>query len=279
MENSDGWIKLHRSIMDTPEWLAEPFTRAQAWVDLLLLANHTTGYIRRRGILVAIDRGCVGYSEEQLADRWQWSRGKVRRFFSELMRLSRISHKISEKTVQKNSTVSSLIYIINYDRYQLNGTEGSTEDGTENGTGTKKNKNEKNIIPEKILSDISELQKRYPEQDLITRAFEAISSTRKTKRISSSVKLSILQNWNRFTVNAVTASIRTYLEKDYAAHGKDEKYLLGIIRKMNPGKQKPGQEIESSAYFNPRDCKRCGQRIFVKSDLTPDGCVYCEWRP
>ena len=29
--------------------------------------------------------------------------------------------------------------------------------------------------------------------------------------------------------------IRTYLEKGYAEQGKDEKYLLGIIRKHKPG--------------------------------------------
>jgi len=96
MGNNQGWIRLHRQIMETPEWLAEPFTRGQAWVDLLLLANHETGYIRRRGILIAVDRGQVGYSEESLASRWQWSRGKVRRFLVELVRLSRVSHKISE---------------------------------------------------------------------------------------------------------------------------------------------------------------------------------------
>jgi hypothetical protein len=57
MENNTGWIKLHRIIMDHPDWLAEPFTRAQAWVDLLLLANHKVGHIRKRGILIEVQRG------------------------------------------------------------------------------------------------------------------------------------------------------------------------------------------------------------------------------
>ncbi len=129
MENKQGWIRIHRQIMDTPEWLAEPFTRGQAWVDLLLLANHETGFIRRRGILIAIDRGGIGYSEEALAVRWQWSKGKVRRYFVELARLSRVSRKISEKTILKNLRISSFIHIINYDKYQLNSTENDTEDG------------------------------------------------------------------------------------------------------------------------------------------------------
>lgn len=141
MENNKGWIRLHRQIMETPEWLAEPFTRGQAWVDLLLLANHKTGYIRKRGILIAVGRGQVGYSEESLVERWHWSRGKVRRFLSELQRREQITRKpaqilqcginskLSEKTVQKKTSVSNLIYIINYDKYQMNGTEDDTEDG------------------------------------------------------------------------------------------------------------------------------------------------------
>lgn len=129
MGNSQGWIRLHRKIMDTPEWLAEPFTRAQAWIDLLLLANHETGYIRKRGIMIAVERGQVGYSEEALAARWKWSKGKVRRFKAELIRLSRISIEISQKTILKNTSVSSLINIINYDLHQRNDTEDDTEDG------------------------------------------------------------------------------------------------------------------------------------------------------
>lgn len=129
MADNQGWIRLHRQIMEMPEWLAEPFTKGQAWVDLLLLANHETGFIRKRGILIAVERGHVGYSEDALAARWQWSKGKVRRFLVELVRLSRIERRICEKTVLKNTSVSSLIYILNYDYYQSSGTEDGTEDG------------------------------------------------------------------------------------------------------------------------------------------------------
>ncbi len=128
MGNNGGWIKLYRSVMDTPEWLTEPFTRGQAWVDLLLLANHETGFIRRRGVLVAVERGQVGYSEESLAARWRWSRGKVRRFLSELTGRSWISRGFSEKTVQKKASVNSVIHIVNYDKRQANGTEDGTEE-------------------------------------------------------------------------------------------------------------------------------------------------------
>ena len=143
MKNDPGWIKLYRSITDMDYWFSEPFTRAQAWIDLLLSANHATGLIRRRGIMVAVDRGQIGFSEDNLAARWKWSRGKVRRFIKELLEAKKIEYRISEKTVQKKSSVSSLIYIINYDKYQSNDTENDTENGT--GTRMKRIKNKRYV--------------------------------------------------------------------------------------------------------------------------------------
>lgn len=228
MGNNQGWIRLHRQIMEMPDWLAEPFTRGQAWIDLLLLANHETGYIRRRGILIAVDRGQVGYSERKLAERWQWSRDKVRRFLSAMTRLARISYSTSLKTIPKNTSVSSLISIINYDKYQANNTEDDTEDDTENNTRTKNDNNDNKRTPD--FSEIELLEKRYSDSNLIAQCFESISSTRQSNRISDNVKLNILKQWTRYPEDQVMAGIRIYLEKDYAEQGKSEKYLLGIIR-------------------------------------------------
>jgi uncharacterized phage protein (TIGR02220 family) len=122
MENNTGWIKLHRAIMDHPDWLAEPFTRAQAWVDLLLLANHKVGHIRKRGILIEVQRGQVGRSEETLAARWKWSREKVRRFLGRLG----ADGQISRNPVQQNPKLSCLISIVNYEAYQSGETTNET---------------------------------------------------------------------------------------------------------------------------------------------------------
>lgn len=120
----EGWIKLHRQITNNPLWLSEPFTRAQAWVDLLLIANHADGFIRRRGIKINVKRGQVGMSQDSLADRWGWSKNKVRRFLKELMRES----QIEVKTELKNIAVSTLISITNYGEYQGNDTENGTKE-------------------------------------------------------------------------------------------------------------------------------------------------------
>lgn len=155
-KHSSGWILLHRQIMEGKYWLAEPFTKAQAWVDLLLVANHRAGEICKRGIRFEVRRGQVGFSEEALAERWKWSRGKVRRFISELISDNSVERvpavpkvkktdiqtvqQNEQKTGQQNKRLSYLISIINYDQYQLSGTTNGTTKRTENSTGTIKYK-------------------------------------------------------------------------------------------------------------------------------------------
>jgi uncharacterized protein (DUF433 family) len=64
----------------------------------------------------------VGWSETALADRWRWSREKVRNFLNYLKTVQQIDRQI-------NKTLSRII-IINYDKYQLNQTTDRTTDRT-----------------------------------------------------------------------------------------------------------------------------------------------------
>lgn len=127
-----GWIKYHRSSFDSRFYFSQTFTWWQAWMDLLLLANHKNGVIRKRGITVVVERGQVGYSEGTLAKRWRWSRGKVRRFLDEL--------KMEHQIVQQKNNVTTLITIVNYEQYQSD--EQETVQQTDSRRYT--NKNEKN---------------------------------------------------------------------------------------------------------------------------------------
>jgi hypothetical protein len=110
----EGWIKLYRSSFENRLYFDEPFTRFQAWIDLLLLANHKDGSFFKRGNIVKVPRGTVARSMKELADRWQWSEAKVSRFIQFLE-----SEYIRQVKAQK-SNVTTLITILNYDRYQTN---------------------------------------------------------------------------------------------------------------------------------------------------------------
>ena len=105
-----GWIKLHRKLTENDLWTCEPFTRGQAWVDLLLLANHEYGYFYKRGVKIEVQRGQVGVSEVGLSDRWKWSRSKVRKFLKDLEKEQQI--KIIKSNVTQTVTINK------YEHYQ-----------------------------------------------------------------------------------------------------------------------------------------------------------------
>jgi len=151
-----GYIKLWRALQDLDLWEREKFTRGQAWVDLLLSANHKDGHVRISGQRIEVKRGESALSEVTLAKRWKWSRGKVRRFLAEL------ESEMEQKIVQRKYNVTSLIEILNYEKYQGNGTADDTPDGhpIEHQTDTRwnTNKNVKNIfLSDSIEIGLSEL--------------------------------------------------------------------------------------------------------------------------
>jgi len=123
-----GWLCLHRKLQQSTVWNLEPFSRGQAWVDLLLSANYQPGTLLFRGISVPIQRGQVGLSEETLASKWKWSRGKVRRFLIWLESEGQI--------VQQKNNVCSLLTIVNYESYQTLSTADDTANSTANGRQT-----------------------------------------------------------------------------------------------------------------------------------------------
>ena len=96
--------------MENRIWLSQSFSYGQAWIDLIMLANHQDGFFYVRGNRVDVNRGQVGWSMKKLAARWKWSRGKVWRFLETLKNERQIEHQ--------KTTVTTLITILNYDEHQ-----------------------------------------------------------------------------------------------------------------------------------------------------------------
>lgn len=81
---AEGWIRLHRSIQEHWLWKDEPFSKGQAWIDLLMLANYEDKKAPYKGEVITCKRGDVNLSISALAKRWGWSRDKVRNFLKVL---------------------------------------------------------------------------------------------------------------------------------------------------------------------------------------------------
>ena len=108
---SNGWIKLHRKILDCFIWQDKPYDKARAWIDLLLIAMHHDKKMLIDDEVVMIQRGSFMTSIVKLADRWGWSRNKVVRYLDML----ESEHMLNTKRTPKGT----LVTIVKYDDYQL----------------------------------------------------------------------------------------------------------------------------------------------------------------
>lgn len=111
MARSKGWVSIWRNIQDHELWKDKPFAEGQAWIDLIMMANHEDGECRFRNETIHVKRGSFVCSELKLMKQWGWSKEKLRRFFRYLEQ----EGMISKKAVQRRHTVVS---ILNYDLFQ-----------------------------------------------------------------------------------------------------------------------------------------------------------------
>jgi len=135
--SNHGWVRIYRQIEENPLWTSEPFSRGQAWIDLVIFANHIDGFFYVRGNKVNVKRGQIGWSEVTMAKRWHWSRNKVRGFLKVLENEQQIE--------QQKSTITSVITIINYDKFQTKKTADGTAERQQKDSRRNTNKNIKNV--------------------------------------------------------------------------------------------------------------------------------------
>jgi len=107
-----GWFAVDRELLASDLWLAEKFSRGQAWVDLIGLARFKPGYVRLRGKRVDLGIGQVAWSQRELARRWRWGADKVRAFLKELQTDGRIRFR--------SVGVTTVITMLCYEQLQPN---------------------------------------------------------------------------------------------------------------------------------------------------------------
>lgn len=105
-----GWISLHREVQKHWLWDDKPFSKGQAWIDLLLLANHKENKFLLGNELVEVEEGSFITSELKLMERWGWGKAKTRAFLD----LLQMDNMIIKKADRKKTTIT----IVNYSKFQ-----------------------------------------------------------------------------------------------------------------------------------------------------------------
>lgn len=119
MARNRGYVSIWRDIQDNDLWNAEPFSKGQAWIDLILSANHEEKTFLLGNETVNAEVGSVITSELKLMNRWKWGKEKLRNYLKLLEKLGMIKRIPDHK--------KTVIIICNYAEYQKNQTITQTD--------------------------------------------------------------------------------------------------------------------------------------------------------
>ncbi len=179
-------------MLDHHFWHGEKFTKGQAWIDLILNANHKQSKVMIKGRLITVERGEQIRSQVTLAKTWKWNPRTVNKFL-ELLK--------SDGMITTNSTeLTTHITICNYSEFQdstKNSAEQTTQHPTEQSAEpvqsrvqTNNNDNNANNVnnDNKELKDLFDsFWKNYPKKSDKKKAgiaFNRLSKEKKEKAIT-----------------------------------------------------------------------------------------------
>ena len=128
-------------VFDDPLWTSEKFTKPMALIDLYRLAQYHRGVIQKRGIIIELELGQIGWSQAELAKRWKRSIGWVRRL---LKYLKKAGHIELQKT--NVSTTITLLHWIHNDMANKHANGTQTVSQTENKRYTNNIVNTENTV-------------------------------------------------------------------------------------------------------------------------------------
>ncbi|MGO5053558.1 hypothetical protein ACTQ6A_13815 [Lachnospiraceae bacterium LCP25S3_G4] len=192
-----GWISLSRKIQDCFIWDDKPFARGQAWIDMLLLANHSDKEFMLGNEIITVERGSFITSEVKLSERWGWGRKKTRLFLELLESQQMISKKANNKR--------TAITIVNYSNFQ---TLETKKEQQKNSRGTSKEQQRNTNNNDNNVNNVINKDKGvyFDSQMLNSSVLDFIEMRRKTKSPMTDRAIKIL-------VSKINEMLKSYSEE------------------------------------------------------------------
>jgi len=188
---SKGWVKLHRELQYHYLWMDKPFTKGQAWVDIILMVNHKNNKCVLGNELLEVERGSTITSIRKLCERWGWSKTKVVSFLN-LLKSDNMINYFSD-------TKKTVLTIENYDLYQdIEDTEKTQKGHEEDTERTRKstNKNDKNDKEINIVP-FTEIVELYNRVCMSLPNVQKLTDSRKRKLTARWKEMPDIEQWKR----------------------------------------------------------------------------------
>jgi DNA-binding Lrp family transcriptional regulator len=264
-----GYVRLWRKLEESAVFQNEGLLKVFLWC--LLRANHKETFVRvktGRGISEAkLFPGSFIFGRESAAERLNM---KPSTAWKRILKLKKL-----EYLNIKSDSHYSIIYIINWDSYQAV-PEKSNSEGDRQGTGKEHRQELKNNKNKTFSSDSIEI--RLAEM-LLEKIIFRLPGFKKPNIQNWAKDIDLMLRVDNREPSEISRVIEwcqkdQFWQSNILSTGK----LRGQFDQLKAKMQSTGaiNEIEKKAPPNVFECLQCGQRIIVKSDLTENGCVYCE---
>lgn len=244
-----GWISIHRKIQDDWVWNDKPFSRGQAWIDLIMMVNHDDNTIIFDGNPKTVTRGSCITSIQKLCDRWGWSNTKVKKFLKNLQEDEKILFKIAPRK-------ATAVTIVNYDKYQ-------GEDISKNTTETQQKHNRN--ITETQQKHINNNDNNVNNVNNDNNSSDDISNMNlDDPKLSELIKL--YENCGFGLITPYAAKVLNDYMKSYSFQWVKEAiqisdqngirnlaYIRGVLNKKKAGTDKPRNNYgKKQTYYKPK---------------------------
>lgn len=170
----DGWIKVHRKILDNPI-VCKDGDHVAIWVYLLVNATHQEQPALFKGEKITLKPGQLITGRKAISQKLTINESKVRRVLTSFENDQQIDRKISNQ--------NSLISILNWVEYQTDDQQIDQRVTNERPTSDQRvttNKNEKNVKNERMKrNNISALIEEYTDDPELSSAISDFVEMRK----------------------------------------------------------------------------------------------------
>lgn len=187
-----GWIKIHRSIIDTADFYDEPLCKMACWTDLIMMAEIEPQVRKSKCGDLFINRGEVAISIGKLAERWHHSIRHCRTIIGWLIKTERIQVRTDKQL--------TIIKIINYDKYQCTTTSDKVIDKVTDKVSDKVS----DKVTDKVDSDVTTNDStNYNEKKLdIDKVTDKVSD-KVSDKVTDKVSDNIIKNNKEYIKNNI----------------------------------------------------------------------------
>ena len=229
-----GWVAIYRQIQDHWLWDEKPFSKAQAWIDMLLLANHDDNKFLLGNELVEVKCGSFITSEIKLMARWGWGKNKTRAFLDLLQK----DNMIVKKADRKKTTIT----IVNYSDYAVLKTENKPQADykrTANKPQADTNNNDNNVNNDNNYLYIKDIYN------------EICVSLPKLTVLSDKRKQAIKARLNKYTVDQIKEVFVKAEASEFLKGGNDRNWIANfdwLMKDANIAKVLDGNYDNKTSY-------------------------------